>query len=133
MRRDKIDRGIKDFIAAQTGKACGLSRSPYEGEVPVLPYTILFALPSSTDPTPTMQRRSGTMEFIYQISSIGKSTGQVGWMAAAVYEAILGDAVLDLGAGLSIMSRSLDSFGAIVPSGEALFLSPDTYRIGVQA
>jgi len=134
VRRDLIAKGLGSFVGTATEKACGIEKSPYEGQVnPALPYTVIFQLPSSNDPTPTMARRSGTMEFVFQITSVGKTVEQCSWMSGKVYEAILSSDDLPLEGGLSVMSRTLDSFGAILPSGESLFNSADTYRIGVQA
>ncbi len=134
MRRDLIAKGLAAFVGAATGKACGIEKSPYEGQInPPLPYMVIFQLPSSTDPTPTMARRSGTMEFVFQITSVGKTVEQCSWMSGKVYEAMMDSNDLPLEDGLFVMSRTLDSFGAILPSGESLFNSADTYRIGVQA
>lgn len=69
-------------------------------------------------------------DFVFQVTSVGVTDEQCGWMSSKVADAwCTGDGPTIPDAAVEM--RLSDRLGAILPSGESLFVADDTYRIRV--
>jgi len=139
MQRRLIGATLRKWLSDETGgKEVGLAEAP--SEKPKMPYAILYPTPGTTT-VGGFSDPNNILTYIFQVTSVGRSHEQAAAMSDAVFNAILGTKpngdwlhALDLGGtpAMSVVDRRLDSFGGIVPSGDNMFISPDTYRIEVQ-
>jgi len=138
MIRDTLDEAVVAMLAAATGKEVGLSKLPpltNPGDLhPPLPYAVLYALHSPIG-SGGFEDPEEDRDYIYQLTCIGETHKQCAWMSAKILEAFTdraanGDYTNPItGSGWYVQWRRSDGLGAILPSGEDLYQSQDTYRI----
>jgi hypothetical protein len=142
--RDEINDAVREMLATVTGVNVGLAQIPVFEADPTNPpegwpgtkYVILYPLnTSSTDGS--MNDGEEEQDMIFQATCVGDDARRAGWTSSKVHAAFLalspgGGYLHDITlTGHDVTMRSLDSLGAIVPSGEDHFASADTYRLRV--
>lgn len=136
-----VGRWLTKWVLLHTVKQCGFGDIPViEGLV--LPYSIVDLLPSPRPEGP-WSHPDDHQELVFQITAVGQSPDQCGWMQTAIRKSILGrDAAgrysnvmnpVSEGAEytFSVTGRVSDGTGGIVKSGDRLFEVADTYRLKV--
>lgn len=125
MRRDKINAAILTWLT-------GIGRPVGDGTVPTnqaTPYLVVYPLYAPRGEG-SLAKAEEDRDFVYQVTSVGITREQVAWMASKVEELWLYGAAPAI-PDLAVESRHSDQLGAIVPSGEQLYTTDDTYRIRV--
>lgn len=127
--RGSVYRAIRDWLESGTTKQVGMMVIPEE---PVLPYTILY--PLTGIPGPGSMAGNDELDYMYQITCVGRDDRECGWMSSKVFtvhEDRLGFPLLI--AGQAPVWRLPNEVGAMLPSGDKLYACNDTYtlRMGV--
>lgn len=122
------------MLQAGTGKQVGLCVIP---NTPALPYAILYPIAGGPDEG-SWAKPGEDRSFTYQVKCVGADARQAGWMSSKVCAVMTDRTEADYTHPLAITGaavhwRATDALGAIVPSGEKLYESNDSYviRIGV--
>lgn len=123
-----VDQAVVDFLHTETGKQVGLGKTPLPIAEMVTPWAVVYPLPVSPG-AGSMASPEDERDFLYQVSSAGVSRKETAWMSQAVFAAFCQTRQTKIVPEEEY--RLLRSQGAIVPSGEDLYLSQDTYLIRI--
>lgn len=135
MNRQLLDATFTSWLARCTAREVGLAELP--GANPNMPYGVVYPI-NSPRGEGSWANPEEDRDVVYQVTCVGKSPEQVGWMSDKVNTVIIGryeDGRLrytTVGiAGGTVLWRLTDELGGIVKSGDRLFQVVDTYRIRV--
>lgn len=131
--REVLNKGIAEWLATAVGKQVGLVTI---AENPTAPYVILYPLQSPPG-AGSYADPEEDRDFVYQATCVGIDPRQAAWMSRKVQEAFTDrQAGTSDGykhpiaiSGIAVQWRSCDELGAILPVGDDLFQSQDTYRV----
>lgn len=132
IRRELVDRSVRDGLAASTGKEIGLAEAPSDL---TLPYAILYPIASPGGDDRTWGDLEEWRDYNYQVTSVGSDHRQTVWMADRVGAFFVGklpggDYTFPISpAGLDVNWRMSIDLGTPEPSGQNLFQVADRYRI----
>lgn len=132
MLRDELAENLRTMVESGSGHPSGIGSL----DVTDTPYTLIFPQPSGPGEG-SMRDPEEMRDYLFLITSVGKDYRQAAWMSSKVQEVVVSRSYpgythpLVDPTGMSVMLRSLDGQGAIVPSGERLFQSEDIYRLRV--
>jgi hypothetical protein len=135
-----VSQYLREWLANIVGKQVGWGTLPTLGDSENLevPYAILYDI-ASPKPQGSWALPEEDQETVFQVTSIGKSPIQAGWMRWEVRDAWIGREpsgvyVHQMAPGtFSLWGRESDGLGSIVPSGEHLFQATDIYRVRVSS
>lgn len=132
--RDDVNEAIRTMLETATGKQVGLCVLP---NTPTPPYAILYPIETGPDEgswgQPNEDRTYG-----FQVKCVGVDARQAAWMSSRVCAVMTDRTGADYTVplvitGAAVHWRVTEALGAVVPSGENLYESDDSYqvRIGV--
>lgn len=132
--RDEIDESVRALLEEGTSKQSWISKVRVPN--PTLPYSVVHPMNTSGGKG-GFEDEMDEKDYIFQITCVGKDPRQAAAMSSSV-EAVLtakkpgGGYVhpMEL-TGHAVQWRLLESSGAIVPSGESLYRSDDTYSLRI--
>lgn len=134
MDRRDFDKKLVARMASVLGKEIGNADVPSLS--PDLPYAIVYPL-FSPPPDGSWAAPEEDFDLVYQMTSVGSSPEQSGWMSKEIWNFLLargpnGSHTEPLGlVGFTVQWRRSNSLGAILPSGDHLFQVDDGYRLKV--
>ena len=133
--RDDIDEAVRAMLQAGTCKEVGLCTIP---NTPTLPYAIVYPIGAGIDEG-SWAKPGEDRSFNYQVKCVGADARQAGWMSSKVCAVMIDRTEADeyeyplAITGAAVHWRATDALGAIVPSGEKLYESNDSYVIRIGA
>lgn len=130
--REVLDKAIKEWLQTTVGKSVGLVSPP---DSLTLPYVILYPITSTSGPG-SFADPEEDRDYVYQATCVGQDPRQTAWMSrkvqAAFTERLNSDYLYPIAvSGIEIQWRLCDELGGIVPGGDDIFQSADTYRVRV--
>lgn len=133
--RDVIDKAVLDMLASATAKEVGWAQVP--SLTPTLPYCVLYPM-HAYDDAGSWADPAEDHWYTYQVKCVGADARQAAWMSgkvATAFMAKLGSAYAYpiTVSGAFVQGRVTDEIGPVIPTGENLYETNDTYklRIGV--
>lgn len=128
-----VDNAVVAMLEAVTDKSVYLIRVPGDaGKNYVVVYPLTIPRGSGSWAQPEEDR-----DYRYQVTSVGADARQVRWLQAKIHEGFVSQGgsgyehAIEPEEGIKVQWRLTDEQGAIVPSGDELFKSDDTYRVRI--
>ena len=132
--RDEINEAVRAMLASVTSLNVYLVK--VRDENPGEKYAVVHPIDAGPG-VGGMDDAEEMRDFYFQVTCVGKSPQQVGWVSSKVESALTAKAAggdylhaISL-TGHTVIWRLVERLGSIVPTGESLYQTPDTYKLRI--